>query len=460
MGIPYEIFSFVFNIFYKNDLGKSPFGKLHLGKLSIVKDVAGKSRVVGITNYWIQVSLKPLHDSILELLKKVPTDGTFGQEEVINRLSQTSKAKFSSFDLSAATDRLPIEVQRDILSLFIGRGMAYLWSQILNIPFFYGKEYVKYSVGQPMGAYSSWAMLALTHHVIVCSLFEKDENMEYAVLGDDMAITESKGDRYVQIMTQLGVKISLAKSIVSSRYVEFAKKLFNMVTGEVDACIGPKLVLASIHCKLLKVTILHDSYKRRILDKSGLLEKLNWGPSSKEGAFSFGHYLLFGPWGLVEKDRGVALSSGIIKHQFYHDLSARQIFFSMYEALSQVLLKRWRNNRYVGFVTLSSFFSNYCYSKVVNGRPALPLFDAYLMFVFSPGCWVPFSTYCKDYLAPTPLSGMKGDNLEEILEKLDLTPISSLSKPSKKDCSDMRAFLRAVSKEFDKAAEFQLECPW
>lgn len=101
------------------------------------------------------MSLKPLHDSILELLKKVPTDGTFGQEEVINRLSRTSKAKFSSFDLSAATDRLPLKVQEDILSLFIGRKMAYLWSCILNIPFYYKGEYIKYSVGQPMGAYSS-----------------------------------------------------------------------------------------------------------------------------------------------------------------------------------------------------------------------------------------------------------------------------------------------------------------
>lgn len=94
-----------------------------------------------------------------------------------------------------------------------------------------------------------------------------------------------------------------------------------------------------------------------------------------------------------------------------------------------------------------------------NGRPALPLIDAYLMFVFSPGCWVPFSAYCKDFLASTPLSGMRGDNLEEVLEKLDLTPISSLSKPSKKDCADMRAFLRAVTKGFDTAAEYQLECP-
>jgi hypothetical protein len=28
-------------------------------------------------------------------------------------------------------------------------------------------ESVKYSVGQPMGALSSWAMLALTHHLLV-----------------------------------------------------------------------------------------------------------------------------------------------------------------------------------------------------------------------------------------------------------------------------------------------------
>lgn len=247
MGIPYEFSNLLFGRWRD-----SPFGKLHLGKLSIVKDVAGKSRVVGITNYWIQVSLKPLHDSILELLKKVPTDGTFGQEEVINRLSQTSKAKFSSFDLSAATDRLPLRVQEDILSLFIGRKMAYLWGCILNIPFYY------------------------------------------------------KGE---------------------------------MVTGEVDACIGPKLILASIHCKLLKVTILHDSYKRRILDKSGLLEKLNWGPSSKEGAFSFGHYLLFRPWGLIEKDQNVALTSGIIKHQFYHDLSAVKSFLACMRRLAKYCLR-------------------------------------------------------------------------------------------------------------------------
>lgn len=102
------------------------FGKGHLGKLSIVKDVPGKSRVVGITNYWIQVSLKPLHDSILELLRHTNTDGTFDQEGAINRLPTGPGETYSSFDLSAATDRLPIEIQKDILSLYIGKEKANL----------------------------------------------------------------------------------------------------------------------------------------------------------------------------------------------------------------------------------------------------------------------------------------------------------------------------------------------
>jgi hypothetical protein len=67
------------------------------------------------------VSLKPLHDAILKLLKELPTDGTFDQEGVINRLPNGPSEKYSSYDLSAATDRLPIDVQKDVLSLFIGK---------------------------------------------------------------------------------------------------------------------------------------------------------------------------------------------------------------------------------------------------------------------------------------------------------------------------------------------------
>lgn len=57
-------------------------------------------------------------------------DGTFDQEAPLNRLVDLSRQAllngqpgftFHCFDLSAATDRLPIDLQVDILSILIGR---------------------------------------------------------------------------------------------------------------------------------------------------------------------------------------------------------------------------------------------------------------------------------------------------------------------------------------------------
>jgi hypothetical protein len=52
---------------------------------------------------------------------------------------------------------------------------------------------------------------------------------------------------------------------------------------------------------------------------------------------------------------------------------------------------------------------------------------------------------------------MAGDNLGELLEKIELTPLSSDGQPSRKTVQDMRAFVKSVSKEFDKAHEYQLD---
>jgi hypothetical protein len=84
----------------------------------VVRDVAGKARVVAITNWWIQAALRPLHDGLFALLKRIPQDGTFNQEAPLDLLiKRTPKDQtFYSFDLSAATDRLPLDVQRDILN--------------------------------------------------------------------------------------------------------------------------------------------------------------------------------------------------------------------------------------------------------------------------------------------------------------------------------------------------------
>lgn len=98
------------------------FLQLHtqrLGRLGVVYDQAGKARVIGITNYFIQFALKPVHDAIFNILKHIKhVDGTFDQHGVLTLLlEKPSEHKFYCFDLSAATDRLPVLLQRDILNL-------------------------------------------------------------------------------------------------------------------------------------------------------------------------------------------------------------------------------------------------------------------------------------------------------------------------------------------------------
>jgi len=66
------------------------------------------------------MSLKPLHSALFRVLGNLETDGTFDQQAPLYRLIERSQGRtFNSFDLSAATDRLPIDIQRDILNILV-----------------------------------------------------------------------------------------------------------------------------------------------------------------------------------------------------------------------------------------------------------------------------------------------------------------------------------------------------
>lgn len=164
------------------------------------------------------------------MLKRLPQDGTFDQEAPLDLLIKRvpRDQTFYSYDLSAATDRLPLDVQRDILNK-LNPLLGSIWYYLLkDIPYFYNGSYLKYAVGQPMGAYSSFAMLALTHHVLVrhAALKAGIHNFkDYALLGDDIVIAnDAVASNYLELMITLGVKINLSKSVVSKDIAEFAKK--------------------------------------------------------------------------------------------------------------------------------------------------------------------------------------------------------------------------------------------
>jgi len=88
---------------------------------------------------------------------------------------------------------------------------------------------VRYSVGNPMGAYSSWATFALAHHFILYriarELGREWTTLPYVLLGDDILIGDGQvGARYLELISQLGVEYSPTKSYISSEVCEFAKR--------------------------------------------------------------------------------------------------------------------------------------------------------------------------------------------------------------------------------------------
>lgn len=76
--------------------------------------------------------LFPLHKSLFKTLKTIREDGTHDQGAPLNNLKflhrlnkiRRLEQKYHCFDLSAATDRLPIDIQEDILNLLGYDGSA------------------------------------------------------------------------------------------------------------------------------------------------------------------------------------------------------------------------------------------------------------------------------------------------------------------------------------------------
>lgn len=249
---------------------------LPIGKLSVVYDQAGKARIVAMANWWVQLVLRPLHKSIFRFLKSIKQDGTFDQGLPLELLRNNPLVghKFSCFDLSSATDRLPVDLQVQILNALGVDGNA--WKDLFAYPWFYKNKGVRYAVGQPMGAYSSWAMLALTHHLIVKLAAERagiKNFLHYALLGDDIVINHDKvAEEYIKIMESLGVGINMSKSIVSPEIMEFAKRLVSP-SFELSPLGSGNLLLVTRKVNMIGA-LLAELYNKSIITDSNMVVKL------------------------------------------------------------------------------------------------------------------------------------------------------------------------------------------
>lgn len=95
-------------------------------------------RVFAITDSITQSVFRPLSDRIFKILDTLPMDGTFDQDRPVRYLKDLfrkdllNNETLYSYDLSAATDRLPISLQHQILSLMLGEEAATSWVNILT----------------------------------------------------------------------------------------------------------------------------------------------------------------------------------------------------------------------------------------------------------------------------------------------------------------------------------------
>lgn len=229
-----------------------------MGKLALKYEAAGKVRVFAIVDSWTQAILAPLHEYQATLLSRLPGDATFDQLGSFESFcEQYTGSPMYSFDLTAATDSIPLGLYRALFTPVWGEQITTCWLRLLTARRYYlpsiksegsqvlvnERPFVKYGTGQPIGARSSWPSIALVHHFIVFISARRaglntsiDNRFEgYRVLGDDITIANTAvAEQYRRLCIELGIPINEYKSVLSPEkgVANFANKVIMM--GGVD----------------------------------------------------------------------------------------------------------------------------------------------------------------------------------------------------------------------------------
>lgn len=230
---------------WTEQVGVKPKGRS--ARLSLVNDKEAKCRIVALLDYWTQTALKPLHEAEFRILKSLRPDCTFNQGSF--RAALPPIGPYHSLDLTSATDRFPALLQKAVLATMIDEEYASAWHALLcdrdyHAPFLPLKDkLIRYAVGQPMGAYSSWPTFALCHHVAVRVAAKRAGKpvhfSAYALLGDDIVIaSDAVALEYRKLMGELGVDISETKTHVSPDTYEFAKRWISSNAEVTGAPLG------------------------------------------------------------------------------------------------------------------------------------------------------------------------------------------------------------------------------
>jgi len=249
-----------------------PNKRLPVSRLALLSEGGCKTRTIAIVDLFTQAVLRPLHTAVMRRLSLLSSDCTHNQQAAVEYLKHATKLGRSvySFDLTNATDRFPLELQRVVMSALFGDQVGVLWANVIaklrDFDFQQGGTSIRniyYKRGQPMGAYSSWPAFAYTHHIFVqwCAHLALGDSAEspkefgdYRIIGDDVIIANEKvGLKYREKLEAFGVSISEAKSLVSVKAPfcgEIAKRF--VIEGYDHSPLPPDLIkLTQRHVTML-----------------------------------------------------------------------------------------------------------------------------------------------------------------------------------------------------------------
>jgi len=214
----------------------------------LTSDGGGKVRPIAMPNAWTQMAFvrlhEKLHESMVQLEEICVPDQLVGVEYAADVMKHGGFVY--SVDLTAATDRLPREIQTRYLTLTGNLPYAQALEEVSSGKWLYKssrdtKAYVSYAVGQPMGLYGSfpllnmtnWALAELARMSVTKALRGEDKwnrlqsfapgarnrdgkllpNQRFYILGDDVIFFDRRiAEKYIELLEILGVEVASSKS--------------------------------------------------------------------------------------------------------------------------------------------------------------------------------------------------------------------------------------------------------
>lgn len=205
---------------------------VYCGEIHFIQEPGGKLRSVASPFRIHQEALRPFGQMLYDLVRSLPWDCTHEQSLAIPAIQSHLRAggQVHSIDLSSATDLFPLSLQEtalravtkkedwDHIDLFIEISRGFWKNSELGV--------LRWTKGQPLGLYPSFASFTLTHGLLLLHLLGCPYDNQFFVLGDDVVILDEQlKDKYIDVLDRMGCPYSVDKSLSSNKLAEFAGKV-------------------------------------------------------------------------------------------------------------------------------------------------------------------------------------------------------------------------------------------